>query len=158
MLWRFQFEWCRWNINVFGRVLFSSNPAFVLFSRTSRIRANWIISSQNLLLCCTVASLRAFNLVELGQIANCGCGSPGRRCWSSWFYCERYRYCLRLGSKLCLIHNDYLPNDEKSLDPAWVVAVGEFAGKLVLDIIVELLVIEVNVWNYRSWLHRVIKG
>ena len=40
----------------------------------------------------------------------------------------------------------YLPNDKKSLDPAWVVAVGEFAGKLVLDIIIEVVVIEVKVW------------
>ena len=34
----------------------------------------------------------------------------------------------------------------KSLDPAWVVAVGEVAGKFVLDIIVEVVVIEVKVW------------
>ena len=39
----------------------------------------------------------------------------------------------------------YLPNDEKCLDPAWVVAVSKVAGKFVLDIIVEIAVIEVKV-------------
>ena len=39
----------------------------------------------------------------------------------------------------------YLPNDEKSLDPALLVAVGEVTGEFVLDIIVEVVVIEVKV-------------
>ena len=40
----------------------------------------------------------------------------------------------------------HLRNDEKCLDPAWVVAVSKVESEFVLDIIVEVVVIEVKVW------------